>query len=50
MKLSTSNLLKSLSNEDLVRVYEAGRIKEFCYALSLDLQIINNEKNLTYQT
>tara|TARA_B100001287_G_scaffold160508_1_gene134923 strand:- start:1256 stop:1438 length:183 start_codon:yes stop_codon:yes gene_type:complete len=41
-------LFNNLSNSDLIAIAEAGELKNFCYALTLDLGT-RNEKGTTYE-
>jgi hypothetical protein len=48
LKIKPSDLLNNLTDEDLIFINENGKLEDFCYALSLDLQSKKNEKNTTY--
>ena len=50
LKIKPSDLLNNLTDEDLVFINESGKLEDFCYALSLDLQPKKNEKSTTYTT
>ena len=43
------SLFNNLSNGDLIVIAEAGELKNFCNALTLDLITENDEKNKTYE-
>jgi len=38
MTISTKQLFNNMTDEDFMIVHEAGKLKEFCDALSIDLQ------------
>ena len=38
MTISSVQLFNNMTDEDFMFVHEAGKLKEFCLALSLDLQ------------
>ena len=42
-------LFNNLSNSDLVAIAEAGELKNFCDALTLDVIAGTYEKNTTYE-
>ena len=42
-------LFNNLSNSDLVVIAEAGELKNFCNALTLDVITGDNEENTTYE-
>lgn len=37
------DILNQLSNDELIEIHKAGRLKSFCIALSLDFQEISLE-------
>jgi hypothetical protein len=48
MNLTVKHLFNHMSDEDFFILHEAGQLKSFCYALSVDLQSKNYEKDNTY--
>ena len=42
-------LFNNLSNSDLIAIHEAGELKNFCNALTLDVITGDNEENTTYE-
>jgi hypothetical protein len=42
-------LFNNLSNSDLVVIAEAGELKNFCNALTLDIITEKGEENTTYE-
>ena len=44
-----TTLFNNLSNSDLVVIAEAGELKNFCNALTLDVITGDNEENTTYE-
>ena len=47
MNITVTQLFSSLSDQDFMAIHEAGQLKTFCDALSLDLNA-NHEKDNTY--
>ena len=47
--MSPVELFNNLSNEDLLAVVEAGQLKDFCNALTLDIISTSDEKNTIYE-
>ncbi len=48
MELSTIALFNHMTDDDFMAVHNAGQLKNFCYALTLDLQPKEDEKDSTY--
>ena len=48
MEFKPTDLFNSMTDEDFIAIHEAGRLKDLCDALSLDLQSKYNEKSKTY--
>lgn len=48
MTITVKQLFSSMTDADFLILHEAGQLKSFCYALSLDLQPRNYEKDNTY--
>jgi len=48
MELSTIALFNHMTDEDFLAIHKAGQLENLCYALSLDLQESEYEKNKTY--
>ena len=48
MNITVKQLFSHMTDEDFLALHEAGQLKSFCYALSLDLQPRNNEEDYTY--
>ncbi len=48
MDLTTLSLFNHMTDADFLALHEAGELKNFCWALSVDLQSKNNEKSNTY--
>jgi hypothetical protein len=38
LNISTIQLFNQLTNEDFIAIHEAGKLKDLCIALSIDLQ------------
>ena len=49
MTLTPTKVFNSLSNKDLIAIADAGELKNFCNALTLDLATKPNEKDTTYE-
>ena len=49
MMTTPITLFNNLSNSDLVVIAEAGELKNFCNALTLDLITEKDEKDTTYE-
>jgi len=49
MTLTPTKVFNSLSNKDLIAIADAGELKNFCNALTLDLATKLNEKDTTYE-
>jgi len=45
MHLSTLALFNHMTEEDFMAIHNAGQLKNFCYALTIDLQPKTYEKN-----
>ena len=48
MEIRTVDLFNTLTDEDFIAIHNAGKLKQLCIALSLDLNSEPNEKNTTY--
>jgi hypothetical protein len=48
MDITVTSLFNSMTDKDFMALHEAGQLKNFCDALSIDLQPSKNEKNNTY--
>jgi hypothetical protein len=48
MNVTVSGLFNHMTDADFLALHEAGELKNFCWALSVDLQSKKNEKNYTY--
>jgi len=48
MNVTVTNLFTHMTDADFLALHEAGELKNFCWALSVDLQSKKNEKNNTY--
>jgi hypothetical protein len=48
MNVTVTNLFTHMTDADFLALHEAGELKNFCWALSLDLQSRNNETNHTH--
>ena len=48
MELSTIAIFNNMTDDDFMAVHNAGQLKNFCYALTLDLQPKSDEKDSTY--
>ena len=42
------DLFNNMTDDDFMAVHNAGQLKNFCYALTLDLQPKSDEKDSTY--
>lgn len=49
MMTTPITLFNNLSNSDLVIIAEAGELKNFCNALTLDVITRTNEEDTTYE-
>ena len=50
MLLIIKQVFNSMTDNDFMMLHKTGQLKNFCDALSLDLNIKSNEKNYTYTT
>jgi hypothetical protein len=48
MNITVTSLFNSMTDKDFMILHEAGQLKQFCYALSLDLNSKHDEKDNTY--
>lgn len=48
MNITVRSLFNSMTDKDFIVLHEAGQLKHFCDALSVDLHSDNNEKDYTY--
>ena len=48
MNITVTSLFNSMTDKDFMILHEAGQLKQFCYALSLDLNSKHDEKDYTY--
>lgn len=48
MNITVTQLFNNMTDADFLVLHETGELKNFCYALSLDLQPKTYEKNHTY--
>ena len=48
MLLIIKQVFNSMTDNDFMMLHTTGQLKNFCDALSLDLNIKSNEKNYTY--
>jgi hypothetical protein len=48
VNLTIKNVFNSMTDRDFIMLHNTGQLKNFCNALSLDLQPRNNEKDYTY--
>jgi len=48
MDITVTSLFNSMTDKDFMALHDAGQLKNFCDALSIDLQPSKNEKNYTY--
>lgn len=49
MTLTPTKIFDKLTNKDLIAIADAGELKNFCNALTLDLASKHNEKDTTYK-
>lgn len=49
MEMSSLTFFNNLDDETLLSLIEAGKIQEFCFGLSLDLQPKKIDKKSTYE-
>jgi hypothetical protein len=50
MKSPTLTLFNHMTDEDFIAIHDAGQLKNLCSALSLDLQLVKDEKIETDKT
>jgi hypothetical protein len=48
MNVTVTSLFNHMTDADILALHEAGELKNFCWALSVDLQSKGNEKDYTY--
>jgi hypothetical protein len=48
MNVTVTSLFNHMTDADFLALHEAGELKNFCWALSVDLQSKKNEKDYTY--
>jgi hypothetical protein len=48
LNLTIIELFSSLTDQDFILMHKAGQLKNFCYALSLDLNTKIHEKDNSY--
>ena len=48
MNITVTQLFNNMTDTDFLVLHETGELKNFCYALSLDLQPKAYEKDHTY--
>ncbi len=48
MKVTVTQLFNHMTDEDFMVLHEAGQLKSFCDALSVDLSPKSYEKDYTY--
>ena len=48
MTITVKQLFSNMTDTDFLILHEAGQLKSFCYALSLDLNSKHDEKDNTY--
>lgn len=48
MNITVTQLFSSLNDQDFIVMHEEGQLKNFCNALSLDLNTKSYEKGNTY--
>ncbi len=48
MNVTVTSLFNHMTDADFLVLHEAGELKNFCWALSVDLQSKGNEKDYTY--
>tara|TARA_B100000780_G_C21110205_1_gene448580 strand:- start:1415 stop:1561 length:147 start_codon:yes stop_codon:yes gene_type:complete len=46
MESPALTLFNEMTDEDFMAVHDAGQLKNFCHALSFDLEVNNKYKNL----
>ncbi|MDA7616830.1 hypothetical protein N8579_00465 [bacterium] len=48
MNVTVTSLFNHMTDADFLALHDAGELKNFCWALSVDLQSKNHEKDNTY--
>jgi len=48
MEINAISLFNHMTDKDFMILHKAGQLKQFCYALSLDLNSKHDEKDNTY--